>query len=70
MVGPDTHDDDGRPYLAVISLESIIRAAHLIPVYHTNDFISRTLTMYDTLDEFKVFYVNRFVDHHAFEIAS
>jgi hypothetical protein len=69
MVGPDTHDD-GRPFLSIIPLESIIRAAHLIPVYRTNQFIRRSLTMNDTLDEFKVFYANKYVDHHAFEIAS
>ena len=69
MVEPDVHND-GRPYLAVIPLGSIIRAAHLLPVYRTNNFIRRLLTMHDTLDKFKVFYVNKFVDHHAFEIAS
>jgi len=68
-VGPDTHDD-GSPILSIIPLESIIRAAHLIPVYRTNNFISRLLTMHDTLDVFKVFYVNKYVDHHTFEIAS
>jgi hypothetical protein len=69
MVEPDTHAD-GRPYLAVIPLGSIIRAAHLIPVYRTNDFIRPSLTMHDSLDEFNAFYVNKYVDHHAFEIAS
>lgn len=68
-VEPDFHDD-GRPYLNIIALESIFRASHLIPVYHTSNFIRRSLTMHDTLDEFKIFYVNKFVDHHAFEIAS
>lgn len=67
MVQPDFHDDE-RPYLGIIPLESIFRAAHLIPVYRTSEFVSRSLTMHDTLDEFKLFYVNKFVDHHAFEI--
>ena len=69
MVEPEVHED-GRPYLAIIHLESIFRAAHLIPAYRTSTFVRRSLTMHDTLDEFKVFYVNKFVDHHAFEIAS
>ncbi len=69
MVEPDIHRD-GEPYLAVIHLDSIYRAAHLIPVYHTSNFIKRSLTMHNTLDEFKVFFINKFVDHHAFEIAS
>lgn len=69
MVKADIHDNE-RPFLDIVHLETIYRAAHLIPVYRTSDFLKRSLTMHDTLDEFKVFYVNKFVDHHAFEIAS
>jgi hypothetical protein len=69
MVEPEVHKD-GQPYLAVIHLDSIFRAAHLIPAYHTSNFVRRSLTMHDTLDEFKTFYINRYVDHHAFDITS
>jgi len=69
MVEPDVYED-GLLFLAVIHLDSIFRAAHLMPAYLTSDFVRRSLTMHDTLDEFKKFYVNKFVDHHAFEIAS
>ena len=67
MVEPELYQN-GQPHLAIIHLNTIYRAAHLIPAYHTSDFIKQSLTMHDTLDEFKVFYVNHFVDHHAFEI--
>lgn len=69
MVEADFHED-GRPYLSIIHLDSVFRAAHLIPAYRTPDFIKRSLTMHDALDEFDVFYVNRFADHHSFEISS
>ena len=69
MVEPEVHED-GRPLLAVIHLDCVLRAAHLTPAYFTSDFVSRSLTMHNTLDEVKIFYVNKFVDHHAFEIAS
>jgi hypothetical protein len=62
--------DNGQPYLAIIHLDSIYRAAHLMPAYHLPDFVNRSFTMHDTLDKFKTFYVNKYVDHHAFEIAS
>jgi hypothetical protein len=68
MVEPDIWED-GRPYLAIIHIDTIFCAAHLSPVYHSSNFVKRSLTMHDTLDEFKVFYVNKFVDHHAFDIA-
>jgi hypothetical protein len=59
---------NGKPHLDIIHVDSIYRAAHLLPVYRTNQFISRSLTMHDALDTFKIFYVNKFVDYHAFGV--
>jgi hypothetical protein len=64
-IEPDT-EDDGNPHLAVIHLDTIFRAVHLIPAYRTAEFISRTITMHSSLDSFNIFYVNRFADHHLF----
>ncbi len=68
IVEPEFNIDE-QPLIAIVHVDSIYRAAHLIPVYQTNRYISRSLSMHDTLDTFKQFYVNKFVDHHAFEIA-
>ncbi|KAI5998886.1 hypothetical protein EDC04DRAFT_2872130 [Pisolithus marmoratus] len=54
--------------LAVIHIDTIFRAAHLIPVYGTSD-IPRKIHPNVSYDIFRSFYVNRFADHHAFEIA-
>lgn len=67
VVEPDS-TDDGKPFASVIHLDTIIRAAHLLPVYGSQ-FVSRTLSFTDTLNEFRSFYVNKYADHHAFEIA-
>ena len=56
-----------QPCLRIIDLDKIFRAAHLIPVYKTRSFIPRSLTMDKTLDEFKRFYINKFIDYHAFK---
>ena len=64
-IEPNT-DDDGNPHLAVIHLNAIFRAVHLMPAYCTAEFISKTITMHSSLDMFKNFYVNRFADHHLF----
>jgi len=45
------------------------RAAHLLPIFGTEP-VPETLTFHDTRDIHGGFYVNRFVDHHAFKIAS
>ena len=62
-------DINEEPHVAIVHVDSIYRAAHLLPVYRTNRYTSRSLSMHDTLDTFKQFYINKFVDHHAFEIA-
>ena len=60
--------DDGTKFVSIIHLDTIVRAAHLLPVYG-QEFVSRTLSFSDTLDVFGTFYVNKYIDHHAFEIA-
>jgi hypothetical protein len=67
IVEPEFTFDD-QPHVGIAHVDSIYRAAHLTPVYRTNRYTSRSLSMHDTLDTFKQFYVNKFVDHHAFEI--
>ena len=68
MVTPD-FDDEGSPNLAVIHIDCIFRAAHLIPIFG-DSFVPDHITLDNSLDYFKGFYVNCFVDHHAFSIAS
>ena len=60
--------DDGMPWTAVIHLDSIVRLAHLLPIYG-EEWAPRGLKYTDSLDFFSEFYVNKFADHHAFEIA-
>jgi hypothetical protein len=62
-------DVNGSPVVSVIHLDCVLRAAHLIGVYG-EDFISADLKEFQSLDTFRTFYVNKFADHHAFEIAS
>ncbi|KAG2107467.1 uncharacterized protein F5147DRAFT_745971 [Suillus discolor] len=60
--------EDGARCVSVIHLDSIFRAAHLIPVFG-GDFVPTNLTYLQTLDTFCTYYVNNFIDHHAYEIA-
>lgn len=69
MVEPDTNDA-GDPHLAVIHLDSIYRAVHLLPAHQNNTFVERTVTMHSSLDMFQLFYINRFADHQSFEVLS
>lgn len=58
------------PRARVVLLNSIYRAAHLIPVYHAARVpVQKTQTPERCLDDYEFFYVNKFIDHHAFEIA-
>ena len=59
--------DDGRPRAAVIHLDMIVRLVHLLPIYG-EERAPRGVKYTDSLDTFSEFYVNKFADHHAFEI--
>jgi hypothetical protein len=61
--------EDGSPDISVIHLDCVIRAAHLLPIYGNNP-IPLSISLHNSLDAFGAFYVNKFADHHAFEIAS
>jgi hypothetical protein len=54
--------------ISLVHVDCIIRAAHLIGVYG-REFIPKDLKFYHSLDAFHTFYVNKFADHNAFEIA-
>lgn len=77
FVGKEPDEDTGmwivrrlrHPRARIVSLDAIYRAAHLIPVYYGEGAVPRTLTAEHSLDHYHFFYVNKFIDHHTFEIA-
>ncbi|OBZ69604.1 hypothetical protein A0H81_10320 [Grifola frondosa] len=67
IVEPDV-DYAGRRIMSVLHLDTMLRSAHLIGVAG-KEFLPRSFKHSDSLDAFKAFYVNKFADHHAYEIA-
>ncbi|KAG2144386.1 uncharacterized protein EDB93DRAFT_1241271 [Suillus bovinus] len=59
--------DGHSPNISVIHIDAIYHAAHLLPLYGV-DFIPCAINFSNSLDKFHAFYVNKFADHHAFEI--
>lgn len=53
---------------SVIHIHTILRSAHLIGVAGSQR-LPKTFTHHDSLYAFKLFYVNKYADHHAHEIA-
>jgi hypothetical protein len=62
-------DNSGEPELSVIPISTIYHAAHLLPVFGEMP-VPRELKFSDSLDVFQSFYINKFADHHTFEIAA
>lgn len=54
--------------MSVVPVQNILHAAHLIPVYDM-ETIPNKFSHLETLDHYQRFYVNHFVDYHAFETA-
>ncbi|KAF8121859.1 hypothetical protein EV363DRAFT_1183993 [Boletus edulis] len=69
MVCPMIREDRSRE-LSVIHLDSVFRAVHLLPMFGNSDPIHPTVRYDTSLDAFKAYYVNKFADHHSFEILS
>jgi hypothetical protein len=70
MVRPSTDAElDSAPNLVVIHLSEIFRAVHLLPIFGEAPVPSE-LSYSDSLNVFQMFYVNKYIDHHTFEIAA
>lgn len=63
MVEPE-FDDDQR-VMSIIHVGSIIRSAHLIPIYGKHDVDSELHYSY-SLDAFRAFYVSPYSDYHMY----
>ena len=66
IVEPDFHDN-GYRVMGVVHVDSMVRAAHLIPVFGDDAAVPREVNFSNTLDIFSAFYVNKYIDYHAFE---
>ena len=60
---------DSRTYrvMSVVHVDSIVRAAHLLPVFRGDAAVPREVNFSNTLDIYEAFYVNKYIDYHAFE---
>jgi hypothetical protein len=56
----------GRRTLAIVHLDCIARAAHLIPVFGSS-FVPEELHFSNSLDVYRSYFVNNNVDHHCHE---
>jgi len=56
-----------EPHLSVIHVDAILCAVHLL-LFFGHEPVVRVVTQDNSLDRFGRFYVNRYVDHQAFEI--
>lgn len=69
IVRPDLRGRRQEPFLSVIHLDSLLRGAHLIPVYGPT-FLPPEFQYQDSLDSFRAFFVNKFIDYHTHELLS
>ena len=67
IVAPE-EDHRGQHIHAVVLLDTILRPAHLIPVYG-DDMVPTDFHFTDCLDAFRAYYVNKYIDHHSHMIA-
>ncbi|KAF8264880.1 hypothetical protein EI94DRAFT_1772541 [Lactarius quietus] len=56
-----------KPIQSVVHIDTILRNVHLIPVFGTGS-IPHHLHYSKSLDVFSSYYVNKYADHHSFEV--
>lgn len=56
-----------RRIQSIVHTDTILRNVHLIPVFGEG-FIPQRLHFSQTLDAFSLYYVNKYADHHSFEV--
>ncbi|KAF9240171.1 hypothetical protein BU15DRAFT_87691 [Melanogaster broomeanus] len=66
MVAP-SFLEDGSHNLAVVHIDSIIRCAHLLPIFGKEN-VPTLVHCHNSLDVYRAFYVNRFADYHTYDL--
>lgn len=66
IVEPDLDHNKYR-VMSVVHVDAIVRAAHLLPVFKGDAAVLREINFSHLLDVFEAFYVNKYIDYHAFE---
>jgi hypothetical protein len=69
VVRPEFEGRSGRRTLAIVHLDCIARAAHLIPVFGTS-LVPDELHFSNSLDVYQAYFVNNNIDHHCHEFLS
>ena len=67
VVEPDL-DSRGQRVTAVVHIDTVVRGAHLLPVYGSA-FIPHNLHFSETLHAFRAYFISKHADHHMHEIA-
>jgi hypothetical protein len=60
-------DSDKQPVVDVIDVDTIVRGAHLLPIYGQSR-VSEHFSHFKALDKYPSFFVNHYADHHAHEL--
>lgn len=63
-----TYGYEGQRLVSVIRVDSMVRNAHLMPVYG-KEFLPKKFRFFYSLDAFKSFFVNKYIDHQATQLA-
>ena len=55
--------------MSMIHIDAIIHGAHLLLQFLSDAPVYQEINYMNVLDIYTSFYVNKFIDHHSFEIA-
>ncbi|KAF8322392.1 hypothetical protein F5887DRAFT_1087226 [Amanita rubescens] len=60
--------EDGQRLVELIHLDTVFRSAHLIGIADPSCYVPYEVDYMNSLDAFKTFYVNKYIDYHTHEV--
>ena len=61
---------NGQPTTSVVHLDMVFRMAYLIPIFSNKPALSKHQHHEQMFDLFSEFYINKYIDYHAFEVVT
>ena len=61
---------NGKPVTAVVHLDTVFRAVHLLPISSNHPTLSKHQHHEQTLDLFSEFYINQYINYHTFKVVT
>ena len=62
-----TFNTNGSRSMSIVHVDLIVRTTHLLPIFQASSTLPPQLTFCQTLDSFRAFYINKYINYYVFK---